>query len=309
MLHALSPILAACAAAYLLDLPARAIEQRLTRLSQPYRRASAVLAALALILTMLTAFTALLVPRIRESAEALLIRWPEYFATLQALVSRYALTDALQKALTSLSGAILRAARSVGGSVAASVADIGTAAICTLYLLFCKHSVLAQCRAFAVKRLKPQHFRRLTDLVSSTNAIFSRYITGRVVESAVLAVLCLVGLLLSGVPYAPLLALLVGAGNLVPFLGSIVAAVPCVLLLVAIDPVKAVWFLIFLVALQQLDNAVLSPRIVGASVGLPSFWAMLAVLIGARLCGAAGAFLGIPCAAVIAHALNAERYN
>ena len=130
------------------------------------------------------------------------------------------------------------------------------------------------------------------------NKIFSNYISGRVVESAVLIVLCLIGLLLSGTPYALLLSFLVGISNLIPFLGPLIGTVPCLLLLVVLDPVKALWFLIFILALQQLDNHIIAPRLIGASVGLPVFWSMLAVLLGARLCGAAGAFLAVPFVAV-----------
>ncbi len=101
--------------------------------------------------------------------------------------------------------------------------------------------------------------------------------------------------------------MIVGVSNLIPFLGPLIGTVPCLLLLVVIDPVKALWFTVFVIALQQLDNNVISPRIVGTSVGLPAFWSMAAVLLGARASAARRArSLSVPCAAVVYRVLAAH---
>lgn len=323
MFHAaLGPFWVAAAAAYILDMPARSFEKFLSALDRPrLRRPLAVAAALVSILAFAVLFISLLAPRIAESAGMLYERLPGYWKALceyldalpvpetlrQAAEAReFSLTEHLGKTGAALLSHIWSITRNIGGAVATSVADVFTSIVCCLYMLFCKHSILSQCKAL-LSAIFPAHvFQKGRALFTLSNEIFTKYISGRVIESLVLMILCLIGLLLSGIPYAPLLSMIVGVSNLIPFLGPLLGTVPCLLLLVVIDPIKALWFTIFVIALQQLDNNVIAPRIVGTSVGLPAFWSMAAVLLGARIYGAAGAFLSVPCAAVAYRVLLKE---
>lgn len=319
---ALGPFVAAAAAAYILDMPARGFEKLLSGLGSPkLRRPLAVAAALVSILAFAVLFISLLAPRIAESAGMLYERLPGYWNALceylealpipetlrQAAEAReFSLTEQLGKLGASFLSHIWSITRNVGGAVAASVSDVFTSIVCCFYMLFCKHSILSQCKSLFSAVLPARIYQKARALFTLSNEIFSKFISGRVIESLVLMILCLIGLLLSGIPYAPLLSMIVGVSNLIPFLGPLIGTVPCLLLLVVIDPVKALWFTVFVIALQQLDNNVISPRIVGTSVGLPAFWSMAAVLLGARVCGAAGAFLSVPCAAVVYRVLAAH---
>lgn len=311
---ALRPFFAAFAAAYLLDIPARRLE--LLYAALPFtrlRRASAVVSALIAALTLLFLFGALLAPRIAESAAALYSRMPEYRASLLDFLRSLPLSPALLRLAEERETALLeqlaasgaellsrvwRVTRTAGSALFSRTADLLTAAVCCLYMLFYKHSVLPQSRALLARLFPEAFFHLLCRLGKEAHGIFSRYIAGRAVESLLLMLLSLPGLLLARIPYAPLLALFTGAANLVPILGPLAAALTCLLLLLVIDPVKALWFLLFVLVLQQIDNQILAPHIVGGSVGLPAFWSLLAVLLGARLGGAAGAFLAVPAAAV-----------
>ena len=311
---ALSPFWAAVAVAYLLDIPTRAFERLFSAIhKEKFRRPLAVLCALFSAIALCALFLSLLVPHLMESAEALSEQLPGYLEALLSHLTQFSgfetlpelfqqseapfLTQLEELGSIFLSG-VWTVTRSVGGAVVSSVSTVFTAAVCCIYLLFCKNSLLSQCRTLFSALLQAKQYQKAQQFLDMANKIFSNYISGRVVESAVLIVLCLIGLLLSGTPYALLLSFLVGISNLIPFLGPLIGTVPCLLLLVVLDPVKALWFLIFILALQQLDNHIIAPRLIGSSVGLPAFWAMLAVLLGARLCGAAGAFLAVPFVAV-----------
>ena len=317
---ALEPFLMAAASAYILDMPARGFERLFSGIDRrSVRRSLAVLAALVSMSALLVLFVALLAPRIAESAGMLYERLPDYCAALCSYLENlpipemfqhlaegqgFSLTEQLHELGNASLSNIWNITRNVGGAVASSVSDIFTSLVCCFYMLFCKNSVLSQCRTLFSIISPAKVYTRTCEFFHLANEIFSKYIGGRVIESIVLIVLCLIGLLLSGIPYAPLLAMIVGVSNLIPFLGPLIGTLPCLLLLVVIDPVKALWFLVFVLALQQLDNNIISPRIVGTSVGLPAFWSMAAVLLGARLCGAAGAFLSVPCAAVLYRILS-----
>jgi predicted PurR-regulated permease PerM len=252
----------------------------------------------------------LLAPRIADSASALYARLPYYWSSLTDYITglsipesiRAAIADGIDAIFARISSldfsALFRATKNVGGAVVSSVADLFTAAVMTLYMLYCKPGVLSGISGILRRVLTAKTLRRAAELYATVNDVFSRFISGRLIESLILSVLCLIGLLLSGIPYAPLLSLIVGIGNLIPIIGTFFAIIPCVLILSVIDPIKSLWFLIFVVALQQLDNNVIYPRIDGAGVGLPPFWTVCAILLGVRLFGAMGAFLAVPCAAV-----------
>lgn len=317
---ALEPFLTAAAAAYILDMPARLFEKLFSGLGQSrFRRPLAIIAALLTVTSLAVLFISLLAPRISESAGMLYEKLPEYWGalcdyleelpipdTLRQIAEAhdFSLSDQLSRLGTTLLTQLWDLTRNIGGAVANSISDVFTTTICCLYMLFCKNSVLAQCKSLCATLLPARLFHKLRTLFNMTNEIFSKFISSRVLESLVLTLLCFLGLLLSGIPYAPLLSIIVGISNLIPFLGPLIGTVPCLLLLVVIDPIQALWFTIFIIALQQLDNNLISPRIVGTSVGLPAFWSMAAVLLGARLCGAAGAFLSVPCAAVLYRILS-----
>lgn len=318
----LSPFLSAAAVAYILDMPVRFFERLLAGLRQSkLRRPMAILASLLTITALVVLFVSLLAPRISESAGMLYDQLPEYWDALCeylealpipdvlhriAAAHEFSLSEQLSQIGTTLFTHLWEMTRNTGGVIANSISDIFTTTICCLYMLFCKNSVLSQCKSLFAAVFPRNLFSRLHVLFELANEIFSKFISGRVIESIVLMLLCFLGLLLSGIPYAPLLSIIVGISNLIPFLGPLVGTVPCLLLLVVIDPIQALWFTVFIIALQQLDNNFISPRIVGTSVGLPAFWSMAAVLLGARLWGAAGAFLSVPCAAVLYRILSRQ---
>ena len=111
--------------------------------------------------------------------------------------------------------------------------------------------------------------------------------------------LTIVGLFVGGMPYALLISVLVGATSIIPILGAYLSAIPSALLILLIDPVKALIFIIFLVVLQQFEGNVIYPRVVGGSIGIGGMWVLLALTVGGNLMGITGMVLGIPAFAVI----------
>ena len=135
----------------------------------------------------------------------------------------------------------------------------------------------------------------VTRLTSDT---FTKYVNGQMVEACILGGLCFVGMCVFRFDYAPLISVAVGVFALIPIAGAYLGAVLAVLLLVMIDPLEAVWFLVFLVALQQLEGNLIYPRVVGTSMGLPGIWVLAAVTVGGSLMGLVGMVVSVPLAAV-----------
>lgn len=310
---ALRPFFAALAAAFVLDLPTRRLERCFSGVRSASRRRALACSAALLGTAVITALAvSLLVPRIAESAAALRGRLPGYLETLRTALRSLPVPEALRGAFgdrelalaeelfgsgSALLARIWNVTRDVGGAVASSLADVFTSFVCCLYMLFGKHAILRQCRALLAVLLPPAPLRYGAVLLKTVNEVFSRYVTARFVESFLLFLLSLIGLTLARIPYAPLLSLVVGVSDLIPFLGPVVGTLSCFLLLVVIRPLAAVWFFLFTAALQFLDNHVIAPHVVGGSVGLPAFWSVSAILLGARIAGGTGAFLALPLAA------------
>lgn len=135
-------------------------------------------------------------------------------------------------------------------------------------------------------------YRRIYD-------IFSRFVSGQITEAFILGTLCFVGMTLLRFDYAVLISFIIGITALVPVVGAIVGTLPCALLLFLNEPISAVWFIVFIIILQQLENNFIYPKIVGKSMGLPPLPVLLAILFGAKIGGAWGILLAVPLTAVI----------
>ena len=131
------------------------------------------------------------------------------------------------------------------------------------------------------------------------NARFSGFVSGQLTEAVILGVLCFLGMSLFGMEYALLISVIIGLTNIIPIFGPIIGTVPGALILLMVEPMKAVWFVVFIVVLQQIESNLIYPKVVGGSIGLPGIWVMFSVLIGGSLFGLPGVLLGVPTFAVI----------
>jgi len=129
--------------------------------------------------------------------------------------------------------------------------------------------------------------------------LFSKFIVGKSLDSLIIGILCYIGMNLLNIRYALLLSVFVGVTNMIPYFGPILGMVPAGILTLFDSPVKAFWVVIFLLVLQQFDGLYLGPKILGSSVGMPPFWVIFAIVVGGKLFGFLGMFLGVPVFGVI----------
>lgn len=139
----------------------------------------------------------------------------------------------------------------------------------------------------------------LIDLTRLSSHMIHRFILGQSFDSFIVGVLCFVGMSFMGLAYPVLISVMFGVMSIIPVFGPIIGAVPGALILILIEPVQALWFVLFIIVLQQFDGNVLGPRILGDSMGLPSLWIMFAIIVGGGYFGLIGMFLGVPIFAVI----------
>ena len=130
--------------------------------------------------------------------------------------------------------------------------------------------------------------------VNKVDRIFSGFVRGKLLDSIIIGILCFIGSTVLRFPYTPLISVVVGVTNIIPFFGPFLGAIPCALLILLVNPLKCLYFCIFILVLQQLDGNVIGPKILGGSTDLPSFWVIVAILIGGGFFNVAGMFLGVP---------------
>jgi len=162
-----------------------------------------------------------------------------------------------------------------------------------------KEVFAAQSKKLVLAVLKEESADMFLKGSAFTNKTFSGFITGKIIDSAIIGVICFIFMSIFGWPYAALISIIIGVTNIIPFFGPFIGAIPSALLLLMEDPKICLYFLIFILILQQVDGNIIGPKILGDSTGLPSFWVLFAILVGGGLFGFVGMVVGIPIFAVI----------
>ena len=171
--------------------------------------------------------------------------------------------------------------------------------IVAAYVLMIKESLIGQSKKAIYAIFKPRQGNIIIETMHKADEIFGGFIIGKVIDSAIIGVICYVGCSILHIPDAMLVAVIVGVTNIIPVFGPFIGAVPSLLLVVVQSPWHALYWLIFIIILQQVDGNIIGPKILGSSTGLSSFWVMFAILIGGGLFGFLGMLLGVPVFAMI----------
>ena len=171
--------------------------------------------------------------------------------------------------------------------------------IVAVYLLFSRKKFARQSVLIIRSALKPKWAELLLDEVAFIDRMFGGFIDGKILDSAIIGLLCYIGCSIFRFPNALLVSTFVGVTNVIPFFGPIIGAVPSTFLIMIENPVKGLWFIVFVLALQQLDGNVIGPKILGDRTGLSSFWVLFAIVLCGGLWGVPGMIVCVPMFAVL----------
>ena len=177
--------------------------------------------------------------------------------------------------------------------------DLLIGLIISIYVLFSKEKFGKQSKKIVYAVFKPSHANMILHLTLKSNEIFGGFIIGKLIDSAIIGVLCFIGLSILNMPYALLVSVIVGVTNVIPFFGPYIGAIPSAVLIMLADPRKGLYFILFILVLQQIDGNIIGPKILGDSTGLSAFWVVFSILLGGGLFGFVGMILGVPTFAVI----------
>lgn len=272
------------------------------RMNKKAARGAAIVLVYLIIAGVIAAAGMLILPKLWESAALFVNSIDGYYSDFRRRYeSGAAHTPTLVKLLDSLieqislrlPGFFDRTYR-VTADFLRGLASFLVGAVLSVYILAQKEQLLEFVSSAAKAALSDGTYKKAARVISAVNSCLVSFIAGQLSEAAVLGTLCFLGMVLFGFEYPLLISAIIAVTALVPVAGAIAGAIPSALILFLVKPSSALWFLVFIIILQQLENNFIYPKVVGRSVGLPPILILAAIIAGAELWGAAGIMLGIP---------------
>lgn len=207
--------------------------------------------------------------------------------------------NTLQTWLKNQSGAIMNTAVGTISSLVGGIFDFFISFVFAVYILFSKDKLKAQAKRM-IDVWVPKKFGEWSiHAASVTSENFRNFISGQSLEALILGLLCMTGMLILKIPYAPMVSALVGVTALIPVVGGFIGAIVGAFMILTVEPIKAVIFVVFLLILQQLEGNLIYPKVMGSRVNLPGMWILAAVTVGGGIAGPIGMLLSVPIASTI----------
>ena len=318
----LLPFIVGIAIAFMLNLVMRIFEERVFTFldNKKYQKYSRFKRPLSVALTFIFVFMIIfglirfIIPQLIDSISTLTDAIPAYMKSFEELISQYVSdTEILNTLWNNFLSAWREILQFTGQIVVSSLSGVVNitvgftsglfnfilSVIFSIYMLLNKERLQLGMKkvlyAFSGKKFAD----KIMYLGKISNEAFSNYIGGQFIEAIIIGVLCFVGMLILKMPYALLISVLVAVTALIPIFGAFIGTIPSAFIILIIDPMKALWFIIFIIVLQQVEGNLIYPKVVGSSLGLPPIWVMLAMIIGGNTFGLIGILLGIPIFSVI----------
>jgi predicted PurR-regulated permease PerM len=325
------PLIIGMCMAFILNVLMKFIESRLLRkmdggtavgrraaIRKRAKRVIALLLSLIIVLGIITFVLAMIIPTLKDTIASIAKLAPKFMDTVEGTsreildwfglsgdfsqVFRDNWSKIVDGAVTFLTGA--------GGTLASGVAHVAAGVFSTLtniiigfvfalYILLTKETLSRQLKRLTRAYLSEKKSSFILHTANRSRRVFEKFVSGQCIEAVIIGTLTTLGALAINAHYAVMLGVLVGFTALIPVIGAIIGVAVGALLLVMVSPIQALTFIIFIIVLQQLENHIIYPRVVGKSIGLPGIWVLLAVLIGGSLSGIVGIIIGVPLTSVI----------
>ena len=288
-------------------------------LSKKLPRVLALILAEIVMLLLIAALIYLIVPQVYDSISAIITNSPAYFESASKAIDNllhdfpeiemYAtkvfgnITETLTKwatntLLPSMENIVTNITTGVF-SVVKAVYNIAIGMIVSIYILYNKEPFIAHYRKTLYCLFKPEKARKISSALRFADRTFMGFIVGKLLDSAIIGMICYVGCVVMRMPYDLLISVIIGVTNIIPFFGPFIGAIPSALLVLLVDPKMCLWFVIFIIVLQQIDGNIIGPKILGTSIGINGFWVLFSIVFFGGLFGFWGMLLGVPTFVII----------
>lgn len=323
-----SPFVIGALLAFILNVPMRFFESKLSKLkNEKVRRVAAICLMLLAIVGVIAAVMVLLVPQIESTIKHLVEQLPGFFRDVTDRVNLFleehpqirdmlgleqgylgvewkTLVETVMSALETSISTILGSAVSMVGNLASGIVNLVFSIIFAFYCLCRKETLARQGRKILYSLAKEKTADEVVRVFRMTNSTFSNFITGQCIEAVILGLLFVPTMAIFRMPYIPLICVVIAITALVPLVGAFAGCILGAFFILVSDPMQAVMFVIMFLVIQQFEGNVIYPKVVGESIGLPGMWVLLAVAVGGGLMGVMGMLLMVPIASVIYNLLR-----
>lgn len=282
-------------------------------------RMLSILATIVLVLVILYEFFSMIIPELIRSIQSIIFQFPTYVSNLtdwvagllennpnlesmvSELLDRYSamLTNFLNSSvLPRINGIIRTLSLSVIGFIKA-MWNLIIGFIISIYILGSKEVFAGQAKKIAYAFFDLPTANQIISNVRFIHTTFIGFISGKIIDSIIIGIICFVCTNLIGTPYAILVSVVVGVTNIIPFFGPWLGGIPCAILILMVNPIQCLYFIILILVIQQVDGNIIGPKILGDSTGLSGFWVIFSITIFGGIFGVLGMFVGVPIFAVL----------
>ena len=317
----LAPFIYGFVIAYLINFPYKFFQDKIfkplfknKRNNKKLINVSAMVSAYCVILGIFVFLMLIIVPEIVSSLQQFFFNLPQYITSssefVDSIEKRFNIDiltyEQTNKILNTVSGNIDRFTDTLFPSVfnftksfTLGIYNFAIGLIISMYLIGSKDKLINQLKLIIYTYIPKNTVNKTYQILRLSHNTFGNFLAGKVLDSLIIGILCFIGMKVLGIPYDLIISTLVGVTNIIPFFGPFIGAVPSILILLLVDPVKALWFTIFILILQQVDGNIIGPKILGNFVGISGLWIMFGVIIGGGLFGFMGMIIGVPVVAVL----------
>ena len=321
LLSVLMPFIIGCMIAFVLNVLMIRIEKQLSKVIvnpklKILKRVLSILGSIALVVGVVAIIIILIIPELVSAIKVIALSLPEvidnlqnwtdshniYLPQLENLINQIDvenLGNELSKfAKTEFSG-MLDSTIDILAVIVNGIVNFVLGLVFAIYILMSKETLKDQTKRLINAYLPNKIANNIFEVARLSRTTFSNFIIGQTVEAFILGALCTIGMVILGLPYAPMVGSLVGITAFIPIIGAFIGGAIGAFMIFTVDYMQAFIFIIFLVILQQLEGDLIYPRVVGSTIGLPSIWVLFAVTVGGSLWGITGVLLGVPIVSVI----------
>lgn len=316
ILTMLSPLIYGLVFAFLIGLVADKFKLLLskTRMSSKVNHVISVILAYLIIFAAIIGFLFLVVPQVLQSVKEIVYRIPQFITSFQQFMNELtirfdlnaeilrnintSITSWLNDAFTYLSTKLPEIINYTF-NIMNIIKDVLFGLVISVYVVFTKEALVKQCKKTVTVLIPEKPAVKTIEVMHTANLVFRQYVAGQITVSIILGVMTFLCMWIFKMPYALLNSTIICLTNLVPIVGPIFGAIPTTLIVMMIDPIQGIWFLIMVIILQQIESNIISPKIIGDSVGISGLWVMIAIIVGGGLFGVSGMIVAVPVMAVI----------
>lgn len=280
-----------------------------------FKKPLAIICTYTIVIAVMVVIMAIVIPQIVVNIVSLVEDMPAYFKTFMTNASGAVdfindkfniainLESEINKILTTLTKYMsvenITKVFEMFMSAAGGIYNFLMGVIISVYFLASKETLCRQVKRLAVGFIPIRYLPKIYEIIDIADTKCGRFLVGDILDAAFLGCLTFLSMSVLGIPYAPLIAVLVGVTNIIPFFGPFIGAIPSAFILLIVDPIQMIKFIGLIFVIQQLDGNLIKPKIIGSQVGLSSFWVLFSVVVGGALFGVIGLILGTPIYAVI----------